>query len=53
MFKVLQTISDKISDSLRPQTSLMSFFAAEYKSDAKHAYEYFLSTGELTYYNCN
>ena len=51
MFKVLQSMFNGLVSSLQPQTSLMSFFVAEYKRDAKYAYDYFITTGKLNYHN--
>ena len=51
MFKVLQSIFNGLTKSLQPQTSLMSFFVAEYKGDAQYAYDYFINTGGLNYHN--
>lgn len=50
MFNTLRSILDTLLSSLQPQASVMSFFKAEYKSDAKYAYEYFVTTGKLYYY---
>ena len=51
MFKILQSIFSVITGSLHPQTSLMSFIVAEYKRDAKYAYDYFITTGKMNYRN--